>query len=105
MADCQQKQRCWSDYLRKVEQSQQYRRQQLARRNWKAMRGGDLEQFLEDVFLELQYSVDRKGGAGDQGVDLVLLKGGHRIAVQVKGYVLQCAKHCDSGSLHWNGLP
>ena len=51
------------------------------------MRGGDLEQFLEEVFSELRYSVERTGRAGDQGVDLVLLKDGHRIAVQVKGYV------------------
>ena len=87
LADCQAKRQGWSDYLREVQQSRQYRRQQLVNRNWKAMRGGDLERFLEEVFLELQYLVDRKGGAGDQGVDLVLLKSGHRIAVQVKGYV------------------
>jgi HJR/Mrr/RecB family endonuclease len=51
------------------------------------MRGGDLEQFLAEVFLELRYSPERTGHAGDQGVDLVLSKDGHRIAVQVKGYV------------------
>ncbi len=72
---------------RQYRESQQYRRHRLASRNWKAMRGGDLEQFLDEVFSELQYSVERTGHAGDQGVDLVLLKDGHRIAVQVKGYV------------------
>ena len=72
---------------RQYRESQQYRRHRLASRNWKAMRGGDLERFLEEVFSELQYSVERTGHAGDQGVDLILLKDGHRIAVQVKGYV------------------
>jgi len=82
-----ERQRQWSDYLNKVRELQQYRLNQLALRNWKAMRGGDLEQFLAEVFSELRYSVERTGQAGDQGVDLILLKGGHRIAVQVKGYV------------------
>jgi HJR/Mrr/RecB family endonuclease len=82
-----ERQRQWSDYLKEVQQSQQYRLSRLATANWKAMRGGDLEQFLEEVFSELRYSVERTGQAGDQGVDLVLLKDGHRIAVQVKGYV------------------
>ncbi len=77
----------WSDYLKKLQESQQYRLSRLAARNWKAMRGGDLEQFLEEVFSELRYSVQRTGHAGDQGVDLVLSKDGHRVAVQVKGYV------------------
>ena len=51
------------------------------------MRGGELEQFLAEVFSELEYTVDRTGKAGDQGVDLIVSKDGHRIAVQVKGYV------------------
>ena len=51
------------------------------------MRGGELEQFLEKAFSELQYLVERTGRAGDQGVDLIVCKDGHRIAVQVKGYV------------------
>jgi hypothetical protein len=72
---------------RQIIESQQYRLQKLAQRNWKAMRGGELEQFLEEVFSELRYSVERTGGAGDQGVDLILVKDGFRIAVQVKGYL------------------
>ncbi len=68
-------------------ESRQYRRQQLVQKNWKAMRGGELEQFLAEVFSELEYTVDRTGKAGDQGVDLIASKNGHRIAVQVKGYV------------------
>jgi hypothetical protein len=73
--------------LRQIIESQQYRLQKLLNRNWKAMRGGELEQFLEEVFTELRYVVERTGGAGDQGVDLILAKDGYRIAIQVKGYL------------------
>jgi HJR/Mrr/RecB family endonuclease len=73
--------------LEQYRQSHLYRLRKLAARNWKAMRGGELEAFLEAVFSELQYSVERIGGAGDQGVDLIVSKAGRRIAVQVKGYV------------------
>ncbi len=68
-------------------ESQRYRLEKLVDRNWKAMRGGELEQFLEEVFTELGYCVDRTGGAGDQGVDLILMKDGYGTAVQVKGYL------------------
>jgi HJR/Mrr/RecB family endonuclease len=46
-----------------------------------------LEQFLAEAFTELRYGVEQTGGAGDQGVDLILGKGNCRIAVQVKGYL------------------
>jgi HJR/Mrr/RecB family endonuclease len=79
----------WSALLaeRQYRESRLYRRKQLAQRNWKAMRGGELEQFLEEAFRELQYTAERTGKAGDQGVDLIVTKHGHRIAVQVKGYL------------------
>jgi HJR/Mrr/RecB family endonuclease len=73
--------------LEQYHQSRLYRLRKLAAQNWKAMRGTELEIFLEEVFSELQYSVQRTGSAGDQGVDLVVGKDGRRIAVQVKGYV------------------
>jgi hypothetical protein len=84
-----ERQRNWSNCLTEAEvrASRQYRLQQLCERNWKAMRGGELEEFLKEVFTELGYVVERIGGAGDQGVDLILSKGGYRIAIQVKGYV------------------
>jgi hypothetical protein len=49
------RQQYWSDYTKELEhrESQQYRLQRLAQRNWKAMRGGELEDFLEGVFSEL----------------------------------------------------
>ena len=87
LSDAIENQRQLADRLRQHRQSRQYRLQQLAARNWRAMRGGDLETFLEKVFSELQYSVERTGGAGDQGVDLITERDGHRIALQVKGYL------------------
>jgi hypothetical protein len=73
--------------IEQYRQSRLCRLRELALRNWKAMRGGELECFLEEVFSELQYSVERTGKSGDQGVDLICVKDGHRIAVQVKGYL------------------
>jgi len=89
LAVASEKLRKWNALLteKQYRESRQYRRQQLAQKNWKAMRGGELEQFLAEVFSELEYTVDRTGKAGDQGVDLIVSKNGHRIAVQVKGYV------------------
>jgi restriction system protein len=87
MAAAIENQRQLTDQLAEYRQSRLYRLGQLAAENWKAMRGGELEAFLERVFAELQYSVERTGQAGDQGVDLIVAKDGHRIAVQVKGYV------------------
>ncbi|MBN2296456.1 MAG: restriction endonuclease [Pirellulales bacterium] len=75
-----------TNQLEQLRQSRQYRLKKLATQNWKAMRGEDLEKFLEEVFSEQQYSVQRIGGAGDQGVDLIIAKYGKRIALQVKGY-------------------
>ncbi|MEN6450616.1 MAG: restriction endonuclease [Thermoguttaceae bacterium] len=74
--------------LERYRHSQQFRLNSLLSQNWKAMRGTELERFLETVFLELHYTVERTGGAGDQGVDLIVQRrDGHRIAVQVKGYL------------------
>ena len=68
-------------------ESQQYRRQQLCARNWKALRSQDFERFLEEVFRELGYVVEMTRITGDQGADLLVSRHGHRIAIQVKGYL------------------
>ncbi|MFH1922381.1 MAG: restriction endonuclease [Planctomycetota bacterium] len=68
-------------------ESQQYRRQQLLKRDWKALRSVPFENFLEEVFRELGYVVETTNITGDQGADLIVLKAGHRIAIQVKGYL------------------
>jgi HJR/Mrr/RecB family endonuclease len=66
--------------------SLQYQCECLFNRNWRAMRGGELERYLAEVFALLGYAVEAIGKSGDQGVDLIVAKNGTRIAVQVKGY-------------------
>jgi restriction system protein len=50
------------------------------------MSGGEFEHFMVDLFRTAGYKVDVVGGAGDQGVDLLLKEGRKRIAVQCKKY-------------------
>ena len=67
--------------------SVQYKRELLLQENWKAMRGPEFEVFLVEAFHLLGGIVERTGGSGDQGVDLVVAIGKRRYAVQAKGYV------------------
>jgi restriction system protein len=60
--------------------------QTLLRRRWRDMRGEDFERFLADVLTTVGYEVDMMGQSGDQGVDLIAVKDGIRVAVQAKGY-------------------
>jgi HJR/Mrr/RecB family endonuclease len=50
------------------------------------LQGVPFEKYLEEVFLEWGYEVTTTKVTGDQGVDLIVSKGGVRIAVQAKGY-------------------
>lgn len=50
------------------------------------MRGVELEQYLEEVFTLLGYAVEATRTTGDQGIDLIVVRGNLRIAIQVKGY-------------------
>jgi HJR/Mrr/RecB family endonuclease len=50
------------------------------------MSGREFEHFMADLFRTAGYKVDLVGGAGDQGVDLLLKEGRKRIAVQCKKY-------------------
>ena len=72
---------------KQCQESRQYRRQQLCKRNWKALRSQEFEKFLEEVFRELGYIVEMTRVTGDQGADLLVSKDGRRIAIQVKGYL------------------
>ncbi len=54
---------------------------------WQVMTGGQFENFLAQVFEEHGYIVEKIGRCGDQGVDLIVARGGSRVAVQAKGYV------------------
>lgn len=51
-----------------------------------SMSGREFEHFMADLFRTGGYKVDVVGGAGDQGVDLLLKEGRKRIAVQCKKY-------------------
>ena len=51
-----------------------------------SMSGREFEHFMADLFRTAGYRVDVVGGAGDQGVDLLLKEGRKRIAVQCKKY-------------------
>jgi restriction system protein len=51
------------------------------------MTGREFERFLAEVFREHGYEVKTTGGVRDQGVDLIVARGGARIAIQAKGYV------------------
>jgi hypothetical protein len=49
-----------------------------------SMSGREFEQFMADLLRAAGYKVDVLGGAGDQGVDLLVKEGRKLIAVQCK---------------------
>jgi hypothetical protein len=49
-----------------------------------AMSGAEFETFVGKLYTRLGYSVSLTQGGADQGVDLILSKDGHKIAVQAK---------------------
>ena len=52
--------------------------------NIDAMTGFEFEDFIVDLFIKLGYVVEKKKRSHEQGMDLLLLKHGERIVVQVK---------------------
>lgn len=50
------------------------------------MSGGQFEIFIADVMRTLGYSATVLGSSGDQGVDIIAVAGGERIAIQCKNY-------------------
>lgn len=50
------------------------------------MSGQQFEGYMAELFAAVGYGVRQLGGAGDQGVDLLLYKDGQRIAVQCKNH-------------------
>lgn len=53
---------------------------------WKELRGIDFEKYVARVFQHLGYETEETPKSGDQGVDLVVIYGTKRIAIQIKGY-------------------
>jgi HJR/Mrr/RecB family endonuclease len=64
----------------------QSRRHRLMTTDWRSLRGHPFEDFLQEVFEELGYAVQRTKTTGDQGVDLMVERDGVKVAVQAKGY-------------------
>jgi restriction system protein len=62
--------------------------QELARRFEivRAMSGPQFEVFVADLFRAMGHRVTMLGGAGDQGVDIIVSYHGERVAVQCKNY-------------------
>jgi hypothetical protein len=76
-----------SERYQRLQQIVESRKNRLLRTDWRVLTGIPFERFLADVFEELGYNVETTKASGDQGVDLVLVRDGVRIAVQAKGYV------------------
>ena len=53
---------------------------------WQQMNAKTLVTFLEQVFQEHGYTVESTGKMGQTGIDLVVVRDGARVAVQVKGF-------------------
>ena len=62
--------------------------QELARRFElvRAMSGAQFEIFMADLFRAMGHQATVLGGAGDQGVDVIVAYQGQRVAVQCKNY-------------------
>lgn len=67
--------------------SEMRQRRSLLQQDWRGMRDDEWEEYLVRVFHALGANARRIGGAGDQGVDLIVEIGPRRIAVQAKGYL------------------
>ncbi len=53
---------------------------------WRSQTGATLEQETAKLFAKLGYQVEQRGGAGDEGVDLMLRQAGKVIVVQCKAH-------------------
>jgi len=72
------------DGLQRAAQGEQWR---LLHTDWRSLRGVDFENFLEQVFQPLGYTVQTTKATGDQGIDLILTPPGRRIGIQAKGWI------------------
>ncbi len=63
------------------------KRQQLAEEEkWTTLSGAEFEEALGDLLEGLGYSVLQTGGAGDEGIDLLVRRGNKTTVVQCKRY-------------------
>lgn len=59
---------------------------QLLRSHWEQLRGIPFEEFLASVLKTHGYQVELTQASNDQGVDLIAVIAGCRVAIQAKGY-------------------
>lgn len=50
------------------------------------MNGSEFENFISNLFSQMDYSVNLTPQSGDQGIDLIVIKDGIRIGIQAKRY-------------------
>jgi HJR/Mrr/RecB family endonuclease len=77
------------DYNRireRYEAAQTERRLRLLDHNWRDLRAGPFEQFVEQVFQCLGFTTELTKASGDQGIDVIATKDGVRWGIQCKGY-------------------
>lgn len=60
------------------------RRQHLLKTDWRALKQAPFEAYLRDIFESLGYQVLLTTTEGDQGVDMVIVRDGRRIAIATK---------------------
>src|SRR5262249_46286472 len=69
------------------------RKYQLLRTDWRSLRGTAFEEFLQQVFEALGYTVQTTKASGDQGIDLIVIGSVGKVAVQAKGYSDNVGNH------------
>lgn len=72
--------------LKSLESSVVLRRKKLLQRNWRNLKGIEWEDYLAEVCSALGARVQLTMTSGDQGVDLIVLFGERRVAIQAKGW-------------------
>jgi hypothetical protein len=75
----------YSRFLSAVERKE-YDARRATERWWKSLDGWRFEKELALLLGRRGYTVDRRGGSGDGGIDLVLHKDGATILVQCKAH-------------------
>lgn len=72
---------------RKLRASRLFRRKQLLAKDWKSLRSVPLAGYLEEVFRELDYTIEPTSSADTCGPNLIVAKAGHKLAIHVIGFV------------------
>jgi len=81
--------RAYASEIENIRNSREHVSRQLYEQRWKEMRGEQFENYLAEVFGALRCGVKQTGKSGDQGVDLIVVCNGKRVAIQqLRGFRL-----------------